>query len=166
MERLTYRNQDVSHVEKFLNRHSNFDGTKIANSLKRLAEYENIGLTPSQLIEIDKQVTELCKELGEYKKAEKDGLLIKLPCKVGDTVYQLMVIPSKCKNRKIYYEITEARLIKFVIDSFFLCFWTETLDNNKSRNEMTINAFGETVFLTREAAENALAEMEGIYEGN
>jgi hypothetical protein len=42
MERLTYKNQDVSLVEGFLNRHSNFDGTKIADGLKKLAEYEDM----------------------------------------------------------------------------------------------------------------------------
>lgn len=36
--------------------------------LEKLAEYEDIGPTPEQLIEIDKLYAELCKELGEYKK--------------------------------------------------------------------------------------------------
>lgn len=30
----------------------------------------------------------------EYKQAEEQGLILKLPCKVGDTVYTLNTLPS------------------------------------------------------------------------
>lgn len=40
----------------------------IQECFNKLAEYEDIGLTPEQLIEVDKLYAELCKELAEYKK--------------------------------------------------------------------------------------------------
>lgn len=53
----------------------------------KLAEYENVGLQPEHIDSIIEQL------LG-YLDAEQAGLLIELPCKVGDTVY----IIEKCEN--------------------------------------------------------------------
>lgn len=90
---------------------------KFANYEQRLKEYEDIGLTPEQLIEVDRLYAEKCKELAElekksfsgiemvkiwanlqklkeYKELEDNGKLLKLPCAVGDTVYVL----AECEN--------------------------------------------------------------------
>lgn len=83
--------------------------------VERLAEYEDTGITPEQIREIDRLYAEKCKELAkckenymaamsitniaielkklrEYEDLKEQGKLLKLPCAVGDTVY---VIPSK-----------------------------------------------------------------------
>ena len=41
---------------------------------ERLAEYEDTGLTPDQIIEMDKLYSEMAKELGKYKKMAGDDL--------------------------------------------------------------------------------------------
>lgn len=41
-------------------------------------------------IEIFKTAISAMQELEEYKKMEEDGRLIKLPCAVGDTVYEIL----------------------------------------------------------------------------
>lgn len=99
---------------------------------ENLKQHEDTGFTPEQVVE-------MTKELAEYKKLDEQGLLLKLPCKVGDTVYTLNTL----KNKKIVLGQIEE------IDDFFIALC------------MMENRFGKTVFLTKEAAEAKLKEMEG-----
>ena len=85
--------------------------------------------------------------LEEICNAERDGRLVLLPCKVGDTVYE----PFAGK----VYEKTVDRIIinRFTTPQI----WIETkLPFAASRLERWDIAFGKTVFLTREEAEKAL----------
>lgn len=113
----------------------------------RLAAYEDTGLEPEEITDFMKrwersvEIAGLCKKGGighllELKKAEQDGRLLVLPCKVGDTVYAAEtgpVIPLSVAYVGVYLEGADGGD------------W-EALDN-----------IGETVFLTREEAEAALA---------
>ena len=96
-------------------------------------------------------------KLAEYETAEEEGRLVVLPCKVGDSVYLLFV--TDVIEKKIIYEIFKAKVTKITIDRFRAIFSFETLDKDKYKAEQTQEAFGETVFLTREEAEKALKEM-------
>lgn len=93
----------------------------MADLRDRLAEYEDIGLTPEQIREIDRLYAEKCKELAEcnknyltglelaniaitmnrlkkYKDLEEKGKLMQLPCAVGDKVWDIEhVIPCCLK---------------------------------------------------------------------
>lgn len=73
------------------------------------------------------------RELAEYKDWERQGNLIRLPCKIGDTVY---MIYNTSKNRRIIEEIK--------IDMFFLM------------QAVMEGRFGKTMFLTEEEAKEAL----------
>ena len=92
--------------------------------------------------------------LAEYEDAEENGLMLHLPCKVGDTVYH---IKNLYKGKKITSRVIE----QLCIDSFVIG------DNGKpqanacdnERNDWhyyDIVDFGRYVFLTREEAEQAL----------
>ena len=74
-------------------------------------------------------------KLAAYEDAEEQGLLIKLPCKVGDTVYRIEYVVVK--NHNFNYEVG-------ISDRKF--------------NLLLLGEFGKTVFLTREEAESALAK--------
>ena len=74
----------------------------------------------------------MARELAEYKKLDEQGLLLKLSCKVGDTVYTLNTL----KNGKIVLGQVEE------IDAFFIALC------------MMENRFGKTVFLTKEEAKS------------
>ena len=111
------------------------------NRLKdRLAAYEDTGLTPGEIksmkdehfsgLEMAKLHSALM-ELKKYQEADKDGRLVVLPCKVGDTVYRLQ-----------YVEKSPGRFIVDAVPIKFALIW--------------IDEFGKTVFLTREEAEKAL----------
>lgn len=96
------------------------------------------------------QITKWLEELKQYKDAEEQGLLFKLPCKVGDIAYSI--------TRNFISEYTICSIEKYKEGFFF---------NWRCEKGIYINArgftnydIGKTVFLTREAAEQALKKME------
>lgn len=76
--------------------------------------------------------------------AEEQGLLLRLPCKVGDAVYHLV-------PRKNTYDVTFVRSIE-IREKGILIFFTNGLGKYAE-------CFGKTAFLTKAEAEKKLAEM-------
>ena len=113
---------------------------QIAEWLEELKSYKDIG-TPKELKEIKEngaftglelaKLAIMQKELKKYKDLEVQGLLVRLPCKVGTEVYYILGIPNKtpCVIDKCVFELSD------------------------------IDKIGKTVFLTREEAEKKLEEM-------
>lgn len=103
----------------------------------KLAEYENVGLTPEEIHKLIKykelmlaDMATLGTVLNEYIEAEEQGLLLRLPCKVGDTVY----IPETDDNARVHS-----------IDIYIRTY----------AGTYRASDFGKTIFATR-AAEEAL----------
>ena len=48
-----------------------------------------------------KDVAELLEELKSYKGLEEQGLLVRLPCKVGDTMYDIVGKPLRIVEHKV-----------------------------------------------------------------
>ena len=46
-------------------------------------------------------VNEVCKKLAEYETLEEQGLLVRLPCKVGDTMYDIIGKPLRIVEHKV-----------------------------------------------------------------
>ena len=122
----------------------------------KLAAYEDTGLEPEQIDELNKMLLNdqirhgrALDKLLEYQKLEKQGLLIKLPCKVGDRVYTIF-----CN------EVYEKTIDRIIINRFTTPqIWVETkLEFATSKLERWDMAIGKTIFLTREEAEKALEE--------
>lgn len=89
-------------------------------------------------------------ELADYEDAEEQGLLLRLPCKVGDKVYVL---------NKIKREIFPSRVehIEYVVNT------NVDFPMTKIKGEgfcVFFDDFSKIVFLTREEAEQALADMQ------
>lgn len=78
--------------------------------------------------------------LAEYEDLEESGRLVKLPCAVGDTVY---IIEADEENFDHFYCPKKVSEVEFSLD--LLYYW------------------GNAAFLTREAAEAKLKEMEDKY---
>lgn len=101
---------------------------------------------------------------AEYEDAEEQGLLVKLPCKIGDDVY---IIPSKVnfdlnklnhyeENNRVYHQKVE--LIIFTKDGWYIeCDKDREYGNG---NVLVDSFFKETWFLTEKEAEQALKKME------
>ena len=122
----------------------------LIDAANRLADYEDTGLEPKDIISAVDMAKIACAlhELNAYKdlgpidhirdliKAEQDGLLVALPCKVGDKVYQI-------DAERVY----ESEVKGIIYDAGHIDF--------------DERAIGKTVFLTREEAEAALAQKGG-----
>ena len=107
-----------------------------------------------------KQVSEYLRKLKDYEDLDEQGRLVKLPCKVGDTVWQIMVVGVQGKNIK--YGIFKAVVTTISVDyqmNFLLSTITE--DEERYRNEVTFTAIGETMFFTKSEAEAKLKELRG-----
>ena len=103
---------------------------------------------------------ELCggfDRLRELAEADKDGRVVVLPCKVGETVYFV--------NAK---QILEFAVVGYAVDETGIS-WvdSEHVDKIGNTNERTFSPdrFGKNTFFTREEAEKALQEMEGKKDG-
>jgi len=89
------------------------------------------------------------KELEAYRKAEKQGLLLRLPCKAGDTVY----IADRFEE-----EIIEGRVTEISILPDGICVYIEEEIGSGCSEGHGVNDFGYDVFLKREDAERAIKE--------
>lgn len=113
--------------------------------LDRLVAYEDIA--------------ELCggfDRLRELAEADKDGRVVILPCKVGDTVWANL--DGMRHTRKCVIEFVN-------IGSHVTTIVFSTVDGLREQYGVNPSSFGKTVFLTREEAEKALQEMEGKKDG-
>nr|DAJ22155.1 MAG TPA: hypothetical protein [Siphoviridae sp. ctnoo6] len=112
-----------------------------------------------------KDVAELLEELKSYKDLEEHGLFVRLPCKVGDTVWvvtspinvfgydeydgdaEYEVYESFLSSVSYYASGEQFRIYAKVTNSFIAAYFREC-------------DFGESIFLTREDAEKKLEELE------
>ena len=162
MDRLTKRLEDGQAVMNCLECDLNRDGccTALAcrNRLKdRLADYEDTGLRPDEMNAVKLLAAsadhEKARRLIELSKADANGLVVVLPCKVGDMVYRLEV--GCCKHREkdtctAYCEGYEYSCPDYESDRHIVIGHFCLSD---------ITSIGKTVFLTREEAEMALKEL-------
>ena len=125
----------------------------IIDALNRLAEYEDIGLEPEKIVFLKNVVDdafsdkpEFTEHIRELLRAEKDGRLVVLPCKVGDTIYRCGDPIKKIYEWQIaYVEVYE----------------DETVFVDDSDNTFVEADIGKTVFLTHEEAEKVLESNNG-----
>jgi hypothetical protein len=131
----------------------------------RLKAYEDTGLTPEEIkapFTEDAMINLAAQALGVetsrlrgLAEADKDGRVVVLPCKVGDTVWIVGAV------RKLYSAKVRT----------FFCGHTSAVRGDDydghihmirtTECDIPMQKFGKTVFLSREEAEKALQEMEG-----
>jgi len=100
------------------------------------------------------QVAKWLEELKSYKELEEQGLLVRLPCKIGDTVYR---VNAGAKQPIIPMTVSEIH---------FLCYKNERAvrfdaigKEDMGESCYRLEDIGRIVFLTREEAEKKLEEM-------
>lgn len=119
------------------------------------------------------------KYYAENKKAEQQGLLLRLPCKIGSTVYVL----ATCDNVRLEYDHNSGWECPYELKDKcpHECESCDEAENKTAVYEDTVAGFvynygslevfthhtemqsqlGDYIFLTKEEAEKALAEREG-----
>lgn len=102
----------------------------------------------------EKNYDKCLQKLADYEDLEEQGKLIKLSCRVGDTVYYLW------KGEISEMEVTE---ISVGIEEPL---YEMRYINNATRIHFYEKEFGQTIFHTPEEARVALKKMEGENENN
>lgn len=169
MERLTFEGNycDISQCRELP---CKYDGNCSQKQVwERLREYEDTGLYPEsvealKLSMMGKAISEITEfdglpidRLREFAEADKEGRVLILPCKVGDTVYFV--------NAKHILEFT---VVGYAVDETGISWvYSEHVDKTGHTYERTFSPdrIGKTTFLSREEAEKALQEMEGKKDG-
>lgn len=175
MERLTIKGHtcDILRCTRF-NCDGDHDKTQECDTKKcyeRLREYENTGLTPEVCAEYKKFEDELVSSGKSFQhiidllEAEKNGRLVVLPCKVGDTVYvRQAAVGFGYELDKYKEEILIGKITSFRVTETqrFMRIKFRTTKNGRARfGRFYFASIGKTVFLTREEAEEALAKKGG-----
>lgn len=137
MERLTLEDA-ISHAKE------------VAEKNYRGADFESIDSVDDDIktncikcAEEHEQLAEWLEELKSYKDLDEQGLLVRLPCKVGDSVF---IIVGK--------DISKQGIRKIEISDNSIIFKT-----NRQKRIFNVAEFGKTVFLAREDAEKKLEEF-------
>ncbi len=126
-----------------------------------LAAFEDTGWTPGMLRKMGENAGHLwdfaqaaeTMTLGRFQElaeADKEGRIVLLPCKIGDKLYRVFageIFEHRVGSMK-YFAIQG----RWDIETYPFCPCVES-------------SIGKTIFLTREEAEKALAEMEDKKDG-
>lgn len=154
MERLTFEGNfcDIAQCRELP---CKYDGNCTQKEVwERLKAYEDSGLSPQACAEA-REIEETLSgcdysisRIAELMKADKEGRVLILPCKVGDMAYWVHNgVITGCH----VYRIQVNRKGTFV-------FLKSTISHGGFRTDACL---GKTVFLSRKEAEKALQEMEG-----
>ena len=158
MERLTFEGNfcDIAQCRELP---CPYDGNCTQKEVwERLKAYEDAGLSPQACAEA-REIEETLSgcdysisRMVELMKADKDGRVLILPCKVGDMAYWVHNgVITGCH----VYRIQVNRKGTFV-------FLKSTISHGGFRTDACL---GKTVFLSRKEAEKALQKMEGKKDG-
>lgn len=137
--------------------------------LARLAAYEDTGLMPEDVLRISNLlrlvgedfncrlmfVAQALVKYAEYTKAESEGRLVVLPCKVGQTVYKISHYHDCVDN---LYETCD--LFAYDEGACSRCYKDKLVPHIREVGfELSmLDEIGNTVFVSREEAEAALAK--------
>lgn len=122
----------------------------------RLAAYEDTGLSPEKVSWMKEVVeaafdneTSRIERAHNLHVADKEGRVVVLPCKVGDTVYFALL--GRIIEKQVF------SIVSFSNSTRIYCGGTSEYFRPED--------IGKTFFLAREEAEKAMAEMEGMKDG-
>ena len=103
------------------------------------------------------QVAKWLEELKFYKDLEEQGLLVKLPCKVGDIIWDNdFGYPQSYEINAYSYGYCDSYVESYVEEE--VVFYFEN-SNRSITGSFPMSEIGKTVFFTREEAEKKLEEM-------
>ena len=149
MERLTYFKDGYWRV--------NFSGVQYqADFVDRLAAYEDTGLSPEKVSWMKEVVeaafdndTSRIERAHNLHVADKEGRVVVLPCKVGDTVYFALL--GRIIEKQVF------SIVSFSNSTRIYCGGTSEYFRPED--------IGKTFFLARAEAEKALQKIEGKKDG-
>lgn len=133
----------------------------------RLADYEDTGLTPAEVLSMSAEwcaMMSVFNSIGSYDRlrelaeADKEGRVVVLPCKVGDTLYQLSSAYTECTVYGVRKDNYCCEGCEVPCDSHKVIFIDRICPSSLVATIRCFEDLGKTVFRTREEAEKALEE--------
>ncbi len=149
-----------------------------------LPDDEGVTITQLAVARRFRALETIAERLANREQAEEQGLLLRLPCKVGDTIYVDAAIlpvnnmecyedtdrevPTYFQARVVSFRFAKRNWMKIAVREKWLHKWiddetgpdSDYIECEKNFN-ISLSGIGKTVFLTREEAKAKLAEMEG-----
>ncbi len=125
-----------------------------------LPDDEGVTITQLAVVRRFRALETIAERLANREQAEEQGLLLRLPCKVGDILYFAhhdRVISSEVLSVKYHVEAENQGI--FIRERL-------TIDVEGISTEIDFCEIGKTVFLTEAEAGAKLAEMEGVSDGS
>ena len=142
--------------------------------MERLTKWEDGSITYNEKRELEcgeycdscsqgagncKTVENMIKKLATYEDLEEQGLLVRLPCKAGDTVWELCLCDDG--NYKIFpmivKTVSEYGALRQVKKDITI--WNIYAESDYTYMYKSFADFGKTVFSTKEEAEKKLEEL-------
>ena len=154
-----------------------------------LPDDESVTITQLAVAKRFRALETIAERLANREQAEDQGLLLRLPCKVGDTVYVdsaiLPIEDMECYEdidnkiplyfpaRVVSFRFAKRNWMKIAVKTKWLHEWIDNetgpdSDYVEREKNFTIllSMIGKTVFLSEAEAEAKLAEMEGVSDGS
>lgn len=116
---------------------------------RRSANGTGVYATPSgEPVKWENNYHNVLQKLADYEDLEEQGFLLRLPCKLGDTIYSI------ANDGKIYpvKATREVRIVNGVLH--IIC------ESYRYSDLVSYDDIGKTIFLTKAEAEQKLKEME------
>ena len=160
MADITNKNELKRRIELFLDELDySINESFCKETMKMMREF--IGHANHRLDCEESRVKSLKSKLKNYKDLEEQGLLFRLPCKVGDIIYRVNAGAKEPIIKMRVLAVNYKQFYKIVIKK------DRTVIRIYAINDIDIvescyllEDFGKTVFLTKEEAEQKLKEMQ------
>ena len=162
MERLTFEGNfcDIAQFRQLL---CPYDGNCTQKQVwERRKAYEDAGLSPQACAEA-REIEETLSgcdysisRMVELMKADKDGRVVVLPCKVGDVIYKLFREYTECTSYQVRKDNYCGEGCMGPCDSREVTVIRAIQPNSLPEVVRYIEDIGKTVFLSREEAEKAM----------
>jgi hypothetical protein len=107
-------------------------------------------------------ISDALKKLAVYEDLEEQGRLLKLPCKVGDTVYCIFNRYTKCTFNNEEFDECSCQGCEYECDSKKENYVQDMRAYSLDWIVTNLKNFGKTVFLTKSEAEAKLKELRGV----
>lgn len=149
MERLTLE-EAIKYIKEVVQKNRR-------NEVRNTIFIPNSFISSTDCAEKYEQVAKWLEELKSYKEAKEQGLLVRLPIKIGDMVWDNdFGHPVSYEIKAFSYGYCDSYVEPNIEDE--IIFYCENY-NGSITGAFPMSEIGKTVFLTREAAEKKLEEM-------
>ena len=146
--RLKEELERVNRVERLTEKDGKWIGCKLPDGEK---------CPPYELCECE-HFHKMRNKLAEYEDLEEQGLLLKLPCKVGDKLYKPYYFNRKAKG--IDTIVVSNMVVEFDSEEGERAYIVGHYENTNCGVDADFSEIGEVVHIHKAEAEKALAEME------